>query len=164
MTKCITLEYPDGSIATRGGIGPKMLARFNGDADAARQYIFTERVPIQNPDAVARIEDITFPADKWFRAAWVRAPGGGAIDIDMPKAREIQAERIQAARGGEIGRLQNEEDRARLVGRTAAAAQHAADRAALETMDLKAVAASIAAAANPTALKAIWPAGLPLQE
>lgn len=88
MTKCITIEYPDGSIVIRGGIGPWMLARFDGDADAARQYILDELVPVQNPGGVARIEDIAFPPDKEFRNAWRRG-GGGNIEIPLPKAQTL---------------------------------------------------------------------------
>ena len=104
------------------------------------------------------------PPDRWFRNAWTDDESGDQVDVNMPKAREIQADKIQAAREGEIARLQREKDRARLAGRTADADQHAANRAALETMNLTAVAASITGAANPIALKAIWPAGLPSQE
>lgn len=110
------------------------------------------------------VEQATIPKDRWFRSAWAKPVSGGAIEIDMPKAREIQAAKICRARGKEIIRLQREEDKARLVGQTADADKHAADRAALETMDLAAVATSIAGASNPTALKAVWPAGQPSQE
>ncbi len=98
-----------------------------------------------------------------FRDA-LEKPTSGRPVINMPKAREIQAANIQDARRTEIDRLQREEATAQFAGRTADAGQHAADRVALETMDFAGWAARIAGAANPTALKAAWPAGLPTQE
>lgn len=112
---------------------------------------------VETPSTV--VDETDLP-DRWFRNAWTLPVGGGPIEIDMPKARAIQVKKIQIARRTEINILQAEEDEARMMDRTADANKHAADRAALETMNLTAVGASVAEAANPTALKAVWPAGL----
>ena len=159
MVKCIVLEYPNGTIAIRGGIGPGTRARFNGNEDAARQHILDNLVPVQNPTATARIEDVTFPPDKQFRKAWRAQPG--IIVEDMPVSREVHAERIAVAQVVEIARLKVEERKERIKGNTAQADTHAATVTALEVLDLNVLATQIAAAPNPAALKAIWPAQLP---
>jgi hypothetical protein len=95
--KVILFELPDGSLAVRGLIGAGTLARFNGDRDAALQYILTTLVPLQNPDAInPRIEDVEFPADRDFRDAWKRTPG--KIEVDMPKARGVHRDRLRRMR------------------------------------------------------------------
>lgn len=94
--KIITLEYPDGTIAIRGGITPRFLARFQGDRDAALQHIIDVLVPEQNQGAVARVEDIELPASREFRNAWRRRAGG--VVEDLPAAKEIQIARIEARR------------------------------------------------------------------
>ncbi len=164
--KCIILEYPNSSIEIRGKLGPEMLSRFDGNEVAALQYILAELVPVQDPGAVNAeiVERSVLPSDRWFRDAWRWPVGGGSVEVDMQKAREIHTAKIQRARELKLNVLQGKEDRARLDGRITDADQHAADRAALETMNLSAVAASIAGAANPTALKAVWPVGLPTRE
>lgn len=113
MVKCITLEYPDGTVATRGGFNtdfntktPNFLRRHGFavkvdgawavDYDAALQYVLDNFVPAQNPGATARAEDVSFPANKTFREAWVRR--AGAIEVDMPKARVIVTERLRPER------------------------------------------------------------------
>ncbi len=79
----------------------------------------------------------------------------------MPKARNIHAERMGAAQAAEIARLKVEERKERLKSNTAKADAHAATITALEALDLNVLATQIAAAPNPTALSAIWPADVP---
>lgn len=155
MVKCITLEYPDGSIAIRGGIGPQMLARFNGDVDAARLYIFEEKVPIQNPDAVARLEDIELPSNETFRGAWVR--GAEKIEVDMTKAREIHIERIVLAEIEMAKLLKLEEHREQLRGNIELANKHKARLNALNVLDLGILFIQIRDASNPEELSQAWP-------
>jgi len=154
--KCITLEYPDGSVETRGGLGPRMLARFGGDADAALQYILTELVPIQNPGATARIEDVAFPVDRRFRNAWTR--GAGNIEVDMPKARTIHMDRIRVERDKALA--QNDTDFA-----IAQKGRNVADenRIIAEAQVLKDIPQTfdLSGATTPEALDALWPAELP---
>ena len=156
----IVYTRPDGGV-TVVGPAPEFVATFPTEVEALA-VIQAEDVPVDAAD-VEVVDRSTIPTDRWFRDAWTRPVGGGLIGVDMAKARVIQAGKIQGARRSQINRLLIDEDRARLEGRTVAANQHAADRASLGGMDLAAVAASIAGAANPTALKAIWPAGLPPQ-
>ena len=79
----------------------------------------------------------------------------------MGKARAIHAEHIASAREQEVGRLAGAETRATLEGRTADAAGHATDRAALVALDLDAEAARLANAGSPAALAAVWPDKVP---
>lgn len=129
--KCITLEYPDGTVATRGGFGAVFLASWvqkiveDSDErptltakqaeevlrttsaqiverarDLALQWVVKNRVPSENPGATARVEDLVFPDDKYFRLAWVRR--SGVMGVDMPRAREIEKGRVRAARNGRL--------------------------------------------------------------
>ena len=156
MVKCITLEYPDGRVAVRGGLNPKFLARFNGDVDAALQHVLDNLVPIQNPDAVARIEDVTFPPDRKFRDAWVR--GRGAIDVSMPKARAVHMNRIRVVRDAELVKTDNDLKKAEDNNDNAEAARLRDRRKTLrdipQTYDLS-------GAATPDELDALWPRDLP---
>ncbi|KKL75151.1 hypothetical protein LCGC14_2057750 [marine sediment metagenome] len=161
-TKRIIYTRSDGSVSVVGP-APEFVANFDGTEAEAIAFIQAKDVPADAVD-VEIVEQATIPTDRWFRDAWTRPVGGGSINIDMPRAREIQAERIQVARQRAIRYFQDEEDMARLTGRAPKADQHAADRASLEAMNLTAVATRVAGAANPTALKAIWPVKLPVQE
>jgi hypothetical protein len=108
------------------------------------------------------VPDLNHPTRKWvvFKQAWVDK-GSGPIDIDMPKARDIHAERIAVAQVAEIAYLKVEERKERLKGNTAQADDHAVVLTALEALDLNVLAIQIAAAPNPTALNTIWPVNIP---
>ena len=99
------------------------------------------------------------PGNRWFRDA-LEKPGAGVPTVNMPKARTIQARRINAARARAVAVLQTRANEATLEGRTAEATAAANDKAAVEGLNLTTIAAQIAAAADPTALSAIWPAEL----
>ncbi len=86
---------------------------------------------------------------------------GSKIVVNMPAARGIHAGRIAVAQAAEIARLKVEERKERLSSNTAKADAHAATVTALEALDLNVLAMQIAAAPNPTALSAIWPAQVP---
>lgn len=110
--------------------------------------------------ATWRIADVSIP-DRTFRNAWTDALAGPQIDVDLMKARAIHVERIVGAQASEIARLQVSERRERLLGNAAKGAAHAANRAALEALDLNTLATRIQAAPNPTALASVWPALIP---
>lgn len=98
--------------------------------------------------------------DRDFRNA-LEKPGLGPPTVNMPKAREIHADRIALTQATEIARLKIEERKERLKGNTAQADSHAATITALEALDLNVLATQIANAPNLTALSAIWPANVP---
>ena len=157
MVKCITLEYPDGSIAHRGGLGPRILARFDGDRDAALQYILDELVPKQNLDVVARIEDVTFPTNKVFRTAWKREVG--KIDVDMPKARSIKTGMIRLERDKRLAVLDLDYMRADEAGDTGEKQRIAARKQKLRGLPA-AIQSDLEAITTPEALEAwqpTWP-------
>ncbi len=108
--------------------------------------------------STTEILDKDIPTDRWFRDAWVQT--GGVISVDIPKARIIQAKRINAARTDAVTVLQRRADEATLEGRAADAIRAANDKVAVEGLNLATIATQIAGAANPTALLAIWPAEL----
>ncbi len=101
------------------------------------------------------VDDSVLP-NRDFRNAWRNS--GGVVSVDMPHAREIHADRIAHTQAAEIARLKIEERREHLKGNTTQADKHAADLVALEALDLNVLATQIAAAPNPVALNAIWPA------
>lgn len=154
--KCITLEYPDGSVAIRGGLGPNMLARFKGDREAALQYILKQLVPQQNPGATARVENVTFPDDRDFRDAWVRR--NGTIETDMPKARAIHRDRMREARAPELAKLDVDYQRADERGDKIEKQRIAAKKQALRDVTDD---PAIEAAETPGQLRAVWPKALP---
>lgn len=115
------------------------------------------------PDAsdIEVVEKITLPTDRVFRNAWTRTVGGGPVSLDLPKARDVHRGRIAGAIDLEIARLAIEERKLRLEGNATAADAAAADKASIEALNLATLATQIGAAANITALKAVWPAKVP---
>ena len=145
-------------IAITRSDGGVSIMRLVAGADPTEAVAKWEAV---NGPAVSsrEIPDTVIPTDRTFRDAWQH--GGTSIDVDMPKARAIHAEKIAVAQTAEIARLKPEERKERLMGNTAQANQHAADTTALEALNLGALATQIQNAATPNALKAIWPAKVP---
>jgi hypothetical protein len=84
------------------------------------------------------------PTDRWFRDAWRRSHNGGPIDIDLEKARRVQARRIDAA-------LKREQKR-----RSEFWTAHIEKVPALD-VDLGRVGDAILAARDVDALRRVWP-------
>ena len=160
MAKIIVYTRPDGGVSVVN-LSPRAIAEtFGGSEEAALSGAQVNRkiVPPGSTD-VTVINAVTVPNDRWFRDAWFNT--AGAIDVDLPKAREIQAARISHALGLEIARLKLSEQQARLAGRPNDATADAATRTALEVLDLTVLETQIGAAANASGLKAVWPAQVP---
>ena len=88
------------------------------------------------------VEDSTIPSDRTFRAAWRK--GNNAVDVDMPKAREIHMNNIRMSRDERLKELDkrkygNEFD-----------AERETLRGIPQNFDL-------ASANTPDELKALWP-------
>ena len=113
------------------------------------------------PDAtdVTVVDSAVLPSDRTYRSAWRQS--GATVNVDMPLARDIHAERIAVAQAAEIAHLKVEERKERLRDNTAQADSHAATVTALEALDLNVLATQITNAPNPTALSAIWPVDVP---
>lgn len=127
--------------------------RPDDDTDEALLARCMARLPA---DAVnPRITEEDMPADRMFRDAWVDT--GGAVDVDMAKARALHMARIRAARNAKLATLDPLWMRAMGRGETAAAAAVEAQRETLrnlpQTFDLT-------RAADADALKELWPAEL----
>jgi len=99
----IVLKYSNGSIAIRGHLTPLMLERHNGDRLAALNQLMAEKVPLQNPDAVATIADITLPERDYLRNSWTF--DGSNVVHDMDKARAIHLAEIRRVRDEELIKL-----------------------------------------------------------
>ena len=97
-----------------------------------------------------------FPADQTFRDAWEWQ--GGAISVNMPRARIVHMAAIRVSRDAELAKLDITFMRAIETGDTAAQSTIGTEKQALrdipQTFDLS-------GAATPEALDALWPAELP---
>ena len=159
--KVTVYSRPDGRISVVN-FSPRRLAELMASGMTEDEAIATIQSKVV-PGAATNVEvmeQALVPADRTFRNAWVK-PAVGPPVVDMPKARDIHAERMAVAQADEIARLKVEERKERLKGNTAQADTHAATVTALEALDLNALATQIGNAPNPTALKAIWPANVP---
>ncbi len=152
----IVFTRPDGGVSVVIP-APEFLAQF-GTLAEGMAAVQARSVPPSAAD-IQIIDSSAVLSDRTFRNAWRQS--GGVFSTDMPLAREIHAERMAVAQAAEIARLKIEERKERLKGNTAQADSHAATVTALEALDLNVLATQIAAAPNPTALSAIWPAQVP---
>jgi hypothetical protein len=94
------------------------------------------------------IEDSDIPQDRAFRNAWKQT--GGKVDVNMPKARDIQREKLRAARAPLLAALDVEFMRALEAGKPTAAIVAEKNRLRDITSDPR-----IEAAQTPEQLKAI---------
>ncbi len=144
------LPPPDGKLAAQA----KEITE-----DQAMQLLADKDVPFNALNVViVDMTDLPSKADGFFNA-WQLS--GGAVSINMPKAREIHAGRIARAHVKEIAHLKVEERKERLKSNTTKADAHAATTTALEALDLNVLATQIASAPNPAALSEVWPAQVP---
>ena len=152
----IVFTRPDGGVSVVVPT-PEFLAKFSTLAEGMAA-VQAQSVPSNSTD-VQLIDSANVLTDRTFRNAWRQS--AGVIAVDMPLARDIHAGRVAAAQVAEIARLKVEERAERIKGNTSQADAHAATITALEALDLNVLATQIAAAPNPTALSAIWPAQVP---
>lgn len=96
-------------------------------------------------------------ADRWFRDAWRRSANGGPIDIDMKKARRIQAEKFVHVQERLLKSLQRQASIALVAGEDAEASGLARRRDKIEGLSLPLTWGS---AETPEQLRAMWPAAL----
>lgn len=88
------LKMTDGSVAIMQTVG-----------DATLEACLAKWLPSERAKVVShqRIDPGVLPQDRTFRNAWVLA--GAVIAHDMQKAREIQRERLRAARAPQLAAL-----------------------------------------------------------
>lgn len=97
-------------------------------------------------------DDNEVPADRTFRNAW--KPHAGGIEVDMPKAVEIQKDRLRALRAPKLSALDVDYMRALEAGDTAAQASIAQQKRALRDVTADPI---ITKAKTPEELKAAIP-------
>ncbi len=162
--KIVIFNNPDGTITVRVPVQNPLpesdAARRSGETEDEHFERLVSGPNRKGGSRVAVIEDTDLPiGHSDFKAA--RRWDGVKVTVDMPTAREIHAESIAVVQAAEIARLKIEERSERLKSNTTQADSHAATITALEALDLNVLATQIAAAPNPTALSAIWPADVP---
>ena len=140
-TKRIVYSRPGGAVEVCGP-APEYVAALMTRGMTEDQAVAATQAKDVPADAsnIEIIEVAALPADRTFRNAWVKPPIGPPI-VDMPKAREIQRQRIEAAREATMRRL---------LLREALGDNVTARKAQIAAVDAAAI---VAAAQNETALK-----------
>jgi hypothetical protein len=128
-----------------------------GETDATALGMVALKTFPSQFDVVAT-EQENIPADRFFRDAWRRDPGGDKLYVDIDAARIIFSRRLIGAKGAAAKRLTDELDVLLLTGRTDQALE--AQHEALIGLNLRALGAKVMAAASPEELKALWPTEL----
>jgi len=142
-----------------GGVSIMTILPADGEAPAAIAAEIEKWQSTSEVKAVGHwpIAEADIPSDRNFRDAWVHA-GGGAVAVDMPKARAIHMERIRAARDAKLAALDLPFLRAVEAGDTAKQAEIANVKQRLRDLPQS---VELAGARSPEELKAIWPEVLP---
>lgn len=146
----------DSIVFTRPDGGVTVVVPVSGISTA---LVLKKDIPGDAVD-ITVVDSTTLLTDRTFRDAWVQAAGN--ITVDMPKARAIHAVHMAQIKVSETARLILAEVELRLQGNTVEADNAVTDKATLDGFNLSSLATQMAAAPNPTALKAIWPASLPV--
>lgn len=141
--KKIVYTRPDSGVSIVNP-APEFLALFATEQEGLNA-VQVRAVPADATDVV-QVDEANIPADRTFRSAMRQS--AGVFSVDMPKAREIHAARIEDARREKARDLIERE----MVGEDVTVAK--------EGLRATNVTAQINAAANPNALKAVWPEGL----
>ena len=156
----IVLKYSDGSVAIRGHMSPSYLARHSDDRTAALNQLMAEKVPLQNPDAVATIADITLPERDYLRNSWTF--DGSNVVHDMTKARAIHLVEIRRVRDEELVKLDVPWMKAVEAGDTSTQATLQTQKQTLR--DIPATFDITTGITTAAQLKTRWPAELPARE
>lgn len=143
-TKRIVYTRPDGGVSVVIP-NPKFVAQFDTE-DEALSALRSKDVPSDAADV--SITDMADLPDREFRNAWAQTTPG-VVEIDMPKARAIQTERVERAKRAKVREL---------LEREALGENVTAEKAALRSINAKGIAD---APATPADLSAAWPAQLP---
>ena len=156
----IILKYSDDSIAIRGHLTPSYLASHSGDRTAALNELMTERVPVQNPDAVATLIDVTLPEKDYLRNSWTF--DGSNVVHDMTKARAIHLAEIRRVRNEEL--VKEDVTFMRAVEAEDTDAQATIKTKKQTLRDIPATFDITTDVDTPEKLKAKWPTELPARE
>ena len=155
----VAIASPDGSVSVMQFViceyakdgKPRWMRKATDEAVAAE--IARSRIPMVSWQRITR-NDI--PGDRYFRGAW-SMNGGGKVEVDMPRARDIQRDKMRRARAPKLAALDTDYKRADELGDTAAKADIAARKQALRDVTAD---TAIEAAQTPEELREVWPAAL----
>lgn len=123
--------------------------------EAYRDHVIDRSIPSDASNIVDLPDDWTPPDDRTFRDAWVLK--GKAVEVDMPKARNIHRDRLRALRKPALEALDTDYQRADEAGD--AKTKAAVSKRKQELRDVTADPA-IEAATTPQELAAVLPAVL----
>lgn len=138
----IVYPTPEGGVAV---VVPAV------DCGLTIEEIIAKDVPA---GVTAEVVDVSaIPSDRTFRNAW--KPKAGGVDIDLPKAKDIQKGRWRAKRAGLLAALDVEYQRADENGDAAAKQSVAARKRALRDVTTTPFPSD-----NPSDIAAFWPAVL----
>lgn len=153
----LTYATPDGGVVIVSAAPKKALERALGPLtdEQYRAHVIERSIPEGATDVQERSDDWQPPAARTFRDAWVSK--GGKIDVDMSRARDIQRNRIRAARKTAMAILDVESARAFEDQDDAARADVSLKKQLLRDAPAD---PRIDAATTPEELAAIWPDGL----
>ena len=157
----VAIARPDGGVAIMQFVtceydkaGKPRWTRAATD-EAIDAEIARSRIPMVSWRRITR-DDI--PGDRYFRGAW-SMNGGGKVEVDMPRARDIQRDKMRRARAPLLAALDVNYQRADERGDAAAKQAITAQKQALRDVTAD---PAIEAAQTPDDLKAVWPASLSL--
>lgn len=147
-TKCIVFNRADGGITIRN---PALAERKTGESEVDFLARIADAHPVKTGE-IARtvIEKASAPTDYSYRDAWTF--GAQKFGVDMPKAREIQRDRLRRDRAPLMAALDVEWSRAMAKGDATVAQEVEAKRQALRDLPAN---PAIDAALTPDALKLI---------
>lgn len=147
----------------RSGYDEDFSSRFvralivGGETDAGGLELIKDRHLAEQADhAVVGWDDL--PTDRWFRNAW-RLSDNGIVYVDMEVARLLFAQKLLGRKAEEVKQLVADIETAILTGKSNDQAEAA--HVALKNIDMHALAAEMAKAETPEALRALWPEHLP---
>jgi DNA-binding PucR family transcriptional regulator len=92
MNKLILHTRPDGGVSITVPVININEPDMTEEQSVARALA---RIPTTDSDVVV-VERATVPTDRYFRNAWKHT--AGKVEVDMPKAVEIQKEKLRLAR------------------------------------------------------------------
>lgn len=148
-------------VIKRGDGGVSIMQLVDKDADVDAEIEKLKGTLTEGYVSHRVMPDEAVPSDRSFRNAWCDETPEPVIDIDMPKARNIQRDRMRAARAPKLAALDVDYMRALEAGDEQGKNKIVADKQALRDVTAD---PAIEAAQTPEELKAVWPTILASQK
>ncbi|HET7851986.1 MAG TPA: hypothetical protein VFK91_04500, partial [Methyloceanibacter sp.] len=148
------------TAAAKENLAP-LLGRLNAETGAYelsdedyRAHVVERSIPPEATDVTELPKDWQPPQDRTFRNAWTLG-AGGAVDVDMPRAREVWRARMRKARAPLLAAL--DVDMSRAFRDSARQNEIEAKRQTLRDVTAD---PAIEAATTPEELDEVWPQAL----